>query len=207
MVREVQYYLSTETKSGIPAIFHEEAITGFATQGATTFPQQIGVGCSWNPKIVEQNTASTSKNMRAAGATFALSPMLDLSRTAHWNRLEESYGEDAYLTSRMGVAFVNGLQGFSGYLESLGMPMPMAMAWMAKGSEFFGGALLIIGLFTRISSVFLLITMVVAVFVANGGNITGDGELAFVYLITCFAILIHGPGKLSLDHILFKEKT
>ena len=111
LVREVQHYLMMETNTKIPAIFHEEAITGFATQGATTFPQQIGVGCSWNPEIVKNNANSTAQSMRAAGATFALSPMLDLSRTAHWNRLEESYGEDAYLTSRMGVAFIKGLQG------------------------------------------------------------------------------------------------
>ncbi|MDW7692452.1 glycoside hydrolase family 3 N-terminal domain-containing protein [Flammeovirgaceae bacterium SG7u.111] len=111
LVREVQHYLMTETRLKVPAIFHEEAITGFTTLGATTFPQQIGVGCTWNPELVSQNTASTRKSMRAAGATFALSPMLDLSRTAHWNRHQESYGEDAYLTSRMGVAFVKGLQG------------------------------------------------------------------------------------------------
>lgn len=111
LVREVQHFLMTETRLKIPAIFHEEAITGFATVGATTFPQQIGVGCSWNPELVQNNARSTAVNMRAGGATLALSPMLDLSRTAHWNRLEESYGEDAYLTSRMGVAFVQGLQG------------------------------------------------------------------------------------------------
>ncbi len=111
LVRQIQQFLMTETRLKIPAIFHEEAITGFATLGATTFPQQIGIGCSWNPELVKRNTESTRKNMRAAGATFALSPMLDLSRTAHWNRHQESYGEDAYLTSRLGVAFVNGLQG------------------------------------------------------------------------------------------------
>lgn len=111
LVREVQQYLMTETRLKIPAIFHEEAITGFATLGATTFPQQIGIGCSWNPELVRQNTESTARNMRAAGATYALSPMLDLSRTAHWNRHQESYGEDAYLTASMGLAFVEGLQG------------------------------------------------------------------------------------------------
>lgn len=110
-VREVQDYLMQETRLGIPAIFHEEAITGFATQGATTFPQQIGMGCTWNPALVKQNSSTTRKNMRASGATYALSPMLDISRTAHWNRIEESYGEDAYLTSTMGLAFVQGLQG------------------------------------------------------------------------------------------------
>ena len=111
LVREIQHFLMTETKHKIPAIFHEEAITGFATLGATTFPQQIGIGCSWNPELVERNTNSTRQNMRDGGATFALSPMLDLSRTAHWNRHQESYGEDPYLTSRLGVAFVTGLQG------------------------------------------------------------------------------------------------
>ncbi|MEM9340177.1 MAG: glycoside hydrolase family 3 N-terminal domain-containing protein, partial [Bacteroidota bacterium] len=110
-VRDVQRYLMTETSSKIPAIFHEEAITGFATEGATTFPQQIGIACAWNPEMVQRNTESTRKNMRAAGATFALSPMLDISRTAHWSRIEESYGEDPYLTSRLAVAFVTGLQG------------------------------------------------------------------------------------------------
>ncbi|WP_109829644.1 glycoside hydrolase family 3 N-terminal domain-containing protein [Reichenbachiella versicolor] len=110
-VRQFQNYLLTETNTKIPAIFHEEAITGFATQGATTFPQQIGIGCSWNPEIVKNNARSTQQNMRAGGATLALSPMLDLSRTAHWNRIEESYGEDSYLTSSMAVSFIEGLQG------------------------------------------------------------------------------------------------
>ncbi|WP_075591079.1 glycoside hydrolase family 3 N-terminal domain-containing protein [Labilibacter marinus] len=110
-VREIQHYLMTETKTKIPAIFHEEAITGFSTQGATTYPQQIGMGCAWNPDLIKKITNTTRLNMRAAGATFALSPMLDISRTAHWERIEESYGEDAYLTSRLGVAFIKGLQG------------------------------------------------------------------------------------------------
>ncbi|WP_298537542.1 glycoside hydrolase family 3 N-terminal domain-containing protein [uncultured Algibacter sp.] len=110
-VRAIQNYLISETPLGIPAIFHEEAITGFATQGATTFPQQIGMGCTWNPELIQKNTNSTRLNMRAAGATFALSPMLDISRTAHWERLEESYGEDPYLTSVLGLAFAKGLQG------------------------------------------------------------------------------------------------
>ena len=111
LVREIQHLLVTETRLKIPAIFHEEAITGFATKGATTFPQQIGVACTWNPELVTKMTKSTAVSMRAAGATFALSPMLDISRSAHFNRHQESYGEDAYLTSKMGVSFVKGLQG------------------------------------------------------------------------------------------------
>ncbi|MDW7691185.1 glycoside hydrolase family 3 N-terminal domain-containing protein [Flammeovirgaceae bacterium SG7u.111] len=110
-VREVQRYLMTQTRLKIPAVFHEEAITGFSTKGATTFPQQIGIACSWNPEMATRNALSTRKNMKAVGANYALSPMLDVIRTAHWPRIEESYGEDPYLTSTMGVAFVKGLQG------------------------------------------------------------------------------------------------
>jgi beta-glucosidase len=110
-VQKIQEYLVTETRTAIPAIFHEEAITGFAAKGATTFPQQIGMGCTWNPELITKNSGSTSKLMRSVGATYALSPMMDLARDAKWGRIEESYGEDAYLTSTLGLAFVKGLQG------------------------------------------------------------------------------------------------
>jgi beta-glucosidase len=109
-VRELQHYLMTETKSGIPAIFHEEAITGVAAKGATIYPQQLGVACTWNPQLAAAKTAETAEAMRAIGGTVALSPMVDIIRTAHWPRIEESYGEDGYLSARMGVAFVDGLQ-------------------------------------------------------------------------------------------------
>ena len=110
-VRELQHYLMTETHSGIPAIFHGEALSGFATLGATTLPQQIGMGCSWNPDLVERNTQYTARKMRDGGATLALSPVLDVINNAHWSRIEESFGEEPYLVGRMGLAFVNGLQG------------------------------------------------------------------------------------------------
>lgn len=74
-VRTVQHWLMTESSTKIPAIFHEEAITGFATQGATTYPQQIGMACTWNPELVRHCANTTRINMRAAGATYALSPM------------------------------------------------------------------------------------------------------------------------------------
>lgn len=109
-VRDLQSYLINETPSGIPAIFHEEAITGFAAKGATVYPQQIGVACSWNPELATIKTQQTADAMRSVGATLALSPMVDLIRTAHWPRIEESYGEDSYLSAAMGVAFVEGLQ-------------------------------------------------------------------------------------------------
>jgi len=109
-VKELQHYLMTETKSGIPAIFHEEAITGVAAKGATIYPQQLGVACTWNPQLAALKTEQTAEAMRAIGGTLALSPMVDIIRSAHWPRIEESYGEDGYLSARMGVAFVEGLQ-------------------------------------------------------------------------------------------------
>jgi beta-glucosidase len=111
VVMDLQHYLRTETPTRIPAIFHEEAITGFAARGATTFPQQIGMGCSWNPELLERNTRATARLMRQMGATHALSPMLDICRDPCWGRVEESFGEDPYLSARMGLAFVRGLQG------------------------------------------------------------------------------------------------
>ncbi|BAX81869.1 glycoside hydrolase family 3 N-terminal domain-containing protein [Labilibaculum antarcticum] len=93
-----------------PKLARGEAISGYNIEGATTLPQQIGISCSWNPELLRTNTSLTSKLMRSLGTTLALSPMLDVSRNAHWGRMEESFGESAYLTSRMGLAFVKGMQ-------------------------------------------------------------------------------------------------
>lgn len=109
-VRDLQNYLINETPHGIPAIFHEEAISGMAAKGATIYPQQLGVACTWNPELAHMKTKQTAKTMRAVGGTLALSPMVDIIRSAHWARLEESYGEDSYLTAVMGGAFIDGLQ-------------------------------------------------------------------------------------------------
>ncbi len=110
-VRDLQEYVISHNAAGIPAIFHEEAITGFSTKGATTYPQQIGVACSWNPDLVELKSRYTAESMRSVGAQMALSPMVDIIRTQHFNRGEESYGEDSYLSSAMALAFINGLHG------------------------------------------------------------------------------------------------
>jgi beta-glucosidase len=104
-------WLMTETPAKIPAIFHEEALTGFPSPGATVFPQAIGMGCTWNPELAERKARCTAETFRAAGSTLALSPMIDICRSAHWSRLEESFGEDGYLTSVLALAFVRGMQG------------------------------------------------------------------------------------------------
>ena len=118
MVRDIQDYLMNETRAGIPAIFHEEALTGLTAKGATAYPQAIGVACTWNPDLVRTKTERTAADMRSVGQQYALSPMLDLIRTAHWSRIEESCGEDGYLTAAMGSAFVAGLQA-KGFKEGV----------------------------------------------------------------------------------------
>jgi beta-glucosidase len=109
-VKDLQHFLVTETPSKIPAIMHEEALTGFCAFGATTYPQHIGSACSWNPVLIEKKAGYTAQTMRSVGSTLALSPMLDVCKTASFERMEEGFGEDGYLTARLGLAFVNGLQ-------------------------------------------------------------------------------------------------
>ncbi len=109
-VAQMQAWLMKNTPSGIPALFHEEALTGLAAYGATVYPQQIGLACSFNPELAEKKTYLTASDYRKIGGRLALSPMVDVVRAPSFNRLEESYGEDAYLSAAMGVAFVKGLQ-------------------------------------------------------------------------------------------------
>ena len=110
MVVAVQDWLKNNTPNGIPALFHEEVLSGINTLGSTIYPQQIGQACSFNTDLAELKTRQTSTTMRKMGGILALSPMVDVCRTPSFNRLEESYGEDAYLSAAMGVAFVKGLQ-------------------------------------------------------------------------------------------------
>lgn len=109
-VAAVQDWLMHHTPNGIPALFHEEVLSGVNTRGATIYPQQIGQACSFNPELAEVKTQQTGIAMRKMGGVLSLSPMVDVCRTPSFNRLEESYGEDAYLSAVMGTAFVRGLQ-------------------------------------------------------------------------------------------------
>ena len=109
-VAAVQDWLMRNTPNGIPALCHEEVLSGVNTRGATIYPQQIGQACSFNPELAELKTQQTATAMRSMGGVLSLSPMVDVCRTPSFNRLEESYGEDGYLSAVMGVAFVKGLQ-------------------------------------------------------------------------------------------------
>ena len=106
----VQDWLIKNKPNGIPALLHEEVLSGVNTLGSTIYPQQIGQACSFNPELAALKTIQTSTAMRKMGGVLALSPMVDVCRIPSFNRLEESYGEDGYLSAVMGVAFVKGLQ-------------------------------------------------------------------------------------------------
>ncbi|MBR5836683.1 MAG: glycoside hydrolase family 3 C-terminal domain-containing protein [Bacteroidales bacterium] len=109
-VAAVQDWVMNNTPNGIPVLFHEEVLTGVNTQGATVYPQQIGQACSFNPELAELKTLQTGILMRKMGGVLSLSPMVDVCRVPSFNRLEESYGEDGYLSAVMGTAFARGLQ-------------------------------------------------------------------------------------------------
>ena len=111
VLNEFQRRLVEETRLGIPAIAHEESLTGFVTQGATQFPSPLNYGSSWDPELIERVGAVIRRQLRAAGAHQALAPVADVVRDARWGRVEECVGEDPYLVGSIVCAYVRGLQG------------------------------------------------------------------------------------------------
>ncbi|GGO30002.1 beta-glucosidase [Microbispora rosea subsp. aerata] len=107
----VQRFLVTRTRLGIPAIVHEEVCSGLMAREATIFPQAIGVASTWEPELNRRLADAVRAQMRAMGSHQGLSPVLDVVRDPRWGRTEETYGEDPYLVARMGMAFIQGLQG------------------------------------------------------------------------------------------------
>jgi len=107
----MQRYQVEKTRLGIPAIFQGEALHGFMENGSTSFPQALGLASTWDPELVRQVFTAAADEMASAGDNQAFTPVLDLARDPRWGRTEETYGEDPYLGSRLGVAAIEGLQG------------------------------------------------------------------------------------------------
>ncbi len=120
-VNEIQRYLREETRLGIPALVFGEGLHGYMANGATSFPQAIGLASAWDVSLHERIFSAVAREMRARGAHYVLSPVLDVARDPRWGRTEETYGEDPYLVSRLGVAAVRGFQGerFNGAPEKV----------------------------------------------------------------------------------------
>jgi beta-glucosidase len=107
----MQRYQVEKTRLGIPAISMGEALHGFMENGSTSFPQALGLASTWDPELVRQVFTAAADEMASAGDDQAFTPVLDLARDPRWGRTEETYGEDPYLGSRIGVAAIEGLQG------------------------------------------------------------------------------------------------
>lgn len=108
---QIQRALVEGTRLGIPALIHEESCAGYLTAEADIFPQAIGIAASFEPELAGQMGEIIREQMMALGARQALAPLLDVTRDPRWGRTEETYGEDPYLVSRMGVHYIQGLQG------------------------------------------------------------------------------------------------
>ncbi|GAB3670064.1 glycoside hydrolase family 3 N-terminal domain-containing protein [Halopiger thermotolerans] len=111
VTNELQTYLREETRLGIPAIPHEECLSGYMGPEATTFPQMLGMASSWNPDLLETVTETIRSELEGIGTVHALSPVLDVARDLRWGRVEETFGEDPYVVAEMARAYVDGLQG------------------------------------------------------------------------------------------------
>jgi len=126
-VVRLQRSVLERSRLGIPALVHEECLTGFTTYGATVYPAAIAWGATFDPALVQRMAAAIGRDMRAVGVHQGLSPVLDVVRDYRWGRVEETMGEDPYLVAMLGAAYVRGLESagvvatlkhFAGYSAS-----------------------------------------------------------------------------------------
>lgn len=111
LANQIQRYFLEQTRLSIPAMIHEESCAGILMRGATTFPQSIAQAATWDPELIQAMGNALREQLRAIGAHHALAPVLDIARDPRWGRMEETFGEDPFLVSAIGTAYVRGLQG------------------------------------------------------------------------------------------------
>jgi beta-xylosidase len=128
-LRELQRVVVSTSRLGIPAIVHEECLTGFTTYSATVYPTALAWAATFDSDLVHEMASAIGRDMVAVGVHQALSPVLDVVRDYRWGRVEETLGEDPYLVSQLGTAYVRGLEDngiiatlkhFAGYAASKG---------------------------------------------------------------------------------------
>ncbi|WP_119698287.1 glycoside hydrolase family 3 N-terminal domain-containing protein [Microbacterium halotolerans] len=124
---DLQRQVVSANRLGIPALAHEECLTGFTAMAATCYPASIAWGASFDPELVSEMAERIGRDMRKVGAHLGLSPVLDVVRDYRWGRVEETLGEDPHLVGELGTAYVMGLQSggvhatlkhFAGYAAS-----------------------------------------------------------------------------------------
>jgi beta-glucosidase len=117
LTNAIQKFFIENTRLKIPVIFHEECLHGQAAIDGTSFPQPIGLAATFDPELVESLFTMTAAEARARGTHQALTPVVDVARDPRWGRVEETYGEDPYLVSRLGIAAVRGFQGNASFKD------------------------------------------------------------------------------------------
>ncbi len=104
----LQKYSIEHSRLGIPIILAEEAPHGHMAIGTTVFPTSIGLASTWNPETMEQVGKVIARELRAQGGHISYGPVIDLAREPRWSRVEETYGEDVFLTSTMAAGMMQG---------------------------------------------------------------------------------------------------
>ncbi len=126
-VANLQREIVAAGRFGIPAIVHEECLTGLAAWQATIYPAPLSWGASFDPELVERMGAQIGRTMHRLGIQQGLAPVLDVVRDLRWGRVEETIGEDPHLVGTIGAAYVRGLESagvvatlkhFAGYSAS-----------------------------------------------------------------------------------------
>jgi beta-glucosidase len=110
-VNAAQHWAVEHTRLGIPILMHEESLHGYVARGATSFPQAIGLASTWDPELVSRIFSVAAREARARGATLVLAPVVDVAKDPRWGRIEETFGEDPYLVTQIGLAAIRGFQG------------------------------------------------------------------------------------------------
>lgn len=110
MYKELQHYMLTKTRLGIPLLTSAEGIQGIIQNNCTLFPHALAQGSTFNPELLQEMTEAAGEEAKAIGIHQILSPVFDIARELRWGRIEETYGEDPFLIAEMGIAFIKGYQ-------------------------------------------------------------------------------------------------
>jgi beta-glucosidase len=105
-INTIQRYFVEQTRLGIPIIPFEEALHGLAREGATMFPQAIGMAATWDVSLMRRVSEAAARETGSRGIRMVLSPVINIADDVRWGRVEETYGEDPYLSAEMGRAFI-----------------------------------------------------------------------------------------------------
>ncbi len=138
VVQLATLYPNAVVRLGIPHIKAGEALHGICLKHATSFPSPLAMGSTWDPEIIEKMGSVVAKEARTLGTHQVYSPMLGVLIDPRWGRSEESYGEDPYLVSRIGVGYIKGLQGTGNELFDKNHIIASAKHYAADGQPLGG---------------------------------------------------------------------